>query len=288
MAFRHVTMLSAALAAALALSSTAQACTLSAWTVNGSISGVPVAGGPGEAAPNNTIRRYSGLCGMRADNAGDYVQNNDPANDTIFRARFYVLTSLTSGSAVVYQAGNSTNQNEIEVSVNRGSHQIEVRHRGGSPIAFPINTAQRWYSVELAMNATGSATTGDDPIPANTLIARVGGGGSDTVAQNTTSVTSGAAIDFARLGKVSGAGAGSITVEEYESTRSAGTAIGRLCRGDANGNGVINNGDRVVLTNELLEVSLATGVPDCTEDGVINPGDRVCITNLILADAVCP
>jgi hypothetical protein len=287
MALRQVSILSAALAAAFALSSTAQACTLSAWTVNGSISGAPVAGGPGEAAPNNTIRRYSGLCGMRADNAGDYVQNNDPANDTIFRARFYVLTSLTSGSAVVYQAGNNTNPNEIEVSVNRGSNQIEVRHRGGSPISFPINAAQRWYSVEVAMNSTASATTGDDPIPANTLIARVGGGGSDAVAQNSTSVTAGAAIDFARLGKVSGAGAGSITVEEYESTRSAGTAIGRLCRGDANGSGTITSTDRSAITAELAG-SPATGVPDCNEDGNITATDRSCITGLLSIGALCP
>ncbi|HRQ64756.1 MAG TPA: hypothetical protein PKZ76_07835 [Xanthomonadaceae bacterium] len=283
MAIRHITLLSAALGAAFMFSSSAQACTLNAWTVNGSIVGTPAAGGPAEALQ---VRRYSGLCGMRATGTGNYVQNDDPAGDQIFRQRFYVFTATAAGPAVVYQAGNGTNANEIQVSMTNGT-QIAVSHRGGAAMTF-ATTANRWYSVETALNSTASATTGDDPIPANTLIARVGGGGSDTVNSNSTGITSGAAIDFARLGCVSGCGATNVDFEEYESTRSAGTAIGRLCRGDANGNGAINNGDRVVVTNEILEISFATGQPDCTETGVINPGDRVCITNLILAEIDCP
>jgi hypothetical protein len=284
-----LSFLSAAVGAALLFSSGAEACTLNAWTVNGSIVGSApnlVPGGP--AHTNNTVRRYSGICGMRASAANNYVQNDDPAADQIFRARFYVLTALTSGSATVYQAGNNTNNNEIEVIVNRGTNEIQVRHRGGTPVNFSINSAARWYSVEVAMNSTATATTGTDPIPANTMRVRVGGGGSDTVNTQTLSVTNGAAIDFARLGFVSGSGSPNVGFDAYESTRSAGNPIGRLCRGDANGSNTITVADRSAITAELNNPSnAATGQPDCNEDGQITVADRSCVTALLSASATC-
>ena len=284
MAIRHTTILSAALGAAFMLSSAAQACTLDGWTAGGigSIQGSPVAGGPAEPVPNNTIRRYSGLCGMRASAPGNFVQNDSPAGDQIFRARFYVYTS-NAGTATVYQAGNGTTAGVVSVNSNSGT-QISVTPTGGSAMNF-ATTANRWYSVEIAMNSTATPTTGDDPIAANTVIARVGGGGSDTVAQQSSAVNNGAVIDFARLGCVSGC-TGNVDFEEYESTRSAGTAIGRLCRGDANGSGTITAADRSAVTGELGG-NPATGLPDCNEDGNISAGDRSCITGLLAAGASC-
>jgi hypothetical protein len=286
MALRHITLLSAALGAAFMFSSSAQACTLDAWTVNGVITGTPVAGGPAEAPPNNTVRRYSGLCGMRATGAGNFVQNNDPAGDQIFRQRFYVYTSLGGGTAVVYQAGNGTNANEIEVSMTGGT-QISVSHRGGAAMNF-ATTANRWYSVETALNSTATATTGDDPIPANTLVARVGGGGSDTVNPNSASITSGAAIDFARLGCVSGCGASNVDFEEYESTRSAGTAIGRLCRGDTNADNTRNILDAIAVFSNINN-NFTGGQPDVNEDGAVNILDAIALFEIINSpNPACP
>lgn len=284
-----LSFLSAAVGAALLFSSGAEACTLNAWTVNGSIVGSPIAGGP--AHTNNTVRRYSGICGMRASAAGDYVQNDDPAADQIFRARFYVFTGLTSGSATVFQAGNSTNDNEIEVIVNRGTNQLQVRHRGGTPVNFSINPAGRWYSVEVAMNSTNTDTTGADPIPANTMLVRVSGantGVSDVVNSQSLTVTNGATIDFARLGWVSGTATGNLDFDAYESTRSAGNPIGRLCRGDANGSNTITVADRSAITAEMNNpANAATGQPDCNEDGQITAADRSCVTGLLSASATC-
>jgi len=84
------------------------------------------------------------------------------------------------------------------------------------------------------------------------------------------------------LGWVSGAGAGQINVDAFESRRS--TAIPRLCRGDANGDVNRNSGDLVAVRNEFLSggVTLAAGQPDCNEDGTINSGDLVCARNVFL------
>ncbi|MDW8479278.1 MAG: hypothetical protein RML12_04820 [Xanthomonadales bacterium] len=283
----RVSVLSAAVGAALLFSAGAEACTLNAWTVNGSIVGSApnlVPGGPGHT--NNTVKRYSGVCGMRALASGNYVQNDDPANDQIFRARFYVFTGITGGSATAYLAGNSTNNNEIEVIVNRASNQLQVRHRGGSPVNFTINSAGRWYSVEVAMNATGTATTGTDPIPANTMVVRVSGantGVTDTITSQSLSVTSGAAIDFARLGWVSGsatAGSDGLQFDAYESTRSAGNPIGRLCRGNMNADTTRNILDLVQIANNI-NGTFSGGQPDVNEDGQVNVLDMTVLQQII-------
>jgi hypothetical protein len=279
MALRHTTLLSAALGAAFMLSSTAEACTLDAWDVNGSIVGTPIPGGP--AHTNNTVRRYSGVCGMRSTGTDNYVQNDDPAGDQIFRARFYVYTSNTGTPATIYQAGNGTTAGVVSVTMNGGT-QITVTPVGGTAMNFGT-TANRWYSVEIAMNATATATTGDDPIAENTVIARVGGGGSDTVNSNTSTITTGSQIDFARLGCVSGC-VGNVDFEEYESTRSAGTAIGRLLRGDANGDGFYGGGDVLAVIRELVGASFATGRPDCEENGFIGGADVTCVVRLLVAN----
>ncbi len=93
------------------------------------------------------------------------------------------------------------------------------------------------------MNSTGSATTGTDPIPANTMVVRVSGSNSgvnDVVNSQTLSVTNGASVDFARLGWVAGTASGSVEFDAYESTRSAGNPIGRLCRGNMNSDSTRN------------------------------------------------
>lgn len=287
MAIRHTTILSAALGAAFMLSSAAQACTLDGWTAGGigTITGSPVAGGPAEAAPNNTIRRYSGLCGMRATGTGNFVQNDSPAGDQIFRARFYVFTSNTGGAATVYQAGNAGTPGVVSVASNAGT-QITVTPVGGTAMNF-ATTASRWYSVEIAMNSTATATTGDDPIAANTVIARVAGNGSDTVAQQTSAVTTGSLVDFARLGCISNC-TGNVEFEEYESTRSAGTAIGRLCRGDMNADNTRNVLDAISVFSNI-NGSFSGGQPDVNEDGAVNVLDAIALFAIInSASPGCP
>lgn len=274
----HISLLSVALGAALALSSAAQACTLNAWTTNGAVEGAPVAGGPAAAAPNNTIRRYSGICGMRATGSGNNVRNDDPTNDQIFRARFYVYTSNTGATATVYNAGPDI------VTVDLiGNTGIRVTPAGGTAMNF-TTVANKWYSVEIAMNATATATTGADPIPANTVRARVAGNGSDTVTALTSAVTTASAITSAKLGCISGC-TGNVDFDAYESTRSGETAIGRLCRGDANSDNTRSTADIIQIRNEFLTngTTAASGTPDFNEDGTVSTADSLQVRNLFLA-----
>jgi hypothetical protein len=142
-----------------------------------------------------------------------------------------------------------------------------------------------WYAVEL--NYSNAS-------PAELRYTIVGAGG-NVLANDvaiTTGITGTDVIDQAELGWVSNitaGGTGEITTDAFESRRN--TAIGRLCRGDSNGDAALNVGDRVSMTNEILRspgLFPAAGQPDCNEDGAVNVGDRVCVTNRILAVNTCP
>jgi hypothetical protein len=71
-----------------------------------------------------------------------------------------------------------------------------------------------------------------------------------------------------------------IVTDAYESRRS--TAIGRLCRGDANNDGSRNSGDGIVIRNEFLSATLAAGQPDANEDGAVNSTDGIVVRNIFL------
>lgn len=251
------------------------ACSIAAW--NGGPTGTPVAGRPTDAAP---VARYSGQCGLRAATSGSFVTDNTPTAEAAFRARFYVYTGLTSGQAVVYRARNAANVDQITVTYNQGSP-------GTFSFAIPGATAQtvpaltdRWYAIELNWAAAGTLTA----------TVRGAAGTADAVA-NVTGGTAGGAIDTAQLGWVAGTGtvtgaSRGIIADAYESRRS--TAIGRLCRGDASGDGILGIADRVIITTEAAGGALAAGQPDVNEDGVVAIADRVLITTRIGNGDTCP
>lgn len=245
----------------------AEACNNSAW--NGNVS----AAGSVPAGPAEGQARYGGLCSLRTS-PGQFVTDNTPSSEGLYQARFYVWAQPTGGTATVFRTTTANS--------NGGSEAFRVDFTGTS-FTFPGTgagaitgvQAGRWYGVEVINNRT-----------ANTFSARVRGAGVNTILTSSGAAAP-ADVTSASLGFIGGgATGGTVIVDDFESTRSA-TAIGFSCRGDVNGNGAVNNGDRVVLTNELLGSAFATGFPDCNEDGVINPGDRVCLTNLLLAEATC-
>lgn len=266
--FSPRTLLAAALLTALPMGS-ALACTVSAWTGAGTATTADNTGGPEDG-----IARYSGVCGLVVD-SGDYVIDNTPGSEAVYRARFYVLTRATSG-ATIFRATDADDGGGTEViKVDFDGSAFNFTQNGTSAGSVSGIVADRWYSIELFYKAN------------ETFSAEVAGaaGFTGSLAPVTTGIGNGT-IGSAVLGVVAGTGS-NFGFDAFESTRSETTPIGRLCRGDANGNGQINNGDRVVLTNELIEAGLATGQPDCNENGEVNNGDRVCITNLILAEAEC-
>lgn len=253
--------------------SSAFACATTAW--NGGETGNPVEGSPTDAAP---VARYAGQCGLKAGATAQFVTDNTPSAETTFRARFYVYTGLTAGPAVVYRALNAGSTQQIGVTYDATAGTFAFATTGSSGNITGI-VQNRWYSVEL--NWSRAATN---------MVVTVRGAGATT--DSTVTVTGVGAtdqIDTAQLGWISGAGtagARGITTDAYESRRA--TAIGRLCRGDANNDNTRNSGDQVVMRNEFLNGTLAAGQPDANEDGTVNSGDQIIARNLFLGgQAAC-
>jgi hypothetical protein len=91
-------------------------------------------------------------------------------------------------------------------------------------------------------------------------------------------------VDSVRLGLVDGLGGfgGGAIFDAYEAH--SATAVGLLNKFDADGNSSINVLDAVAQINEINEISLAAGQPDCNlSGGNINVLDAVCIINYINA-----
>lgn len=265
-------LLSVALgAASLMTVSTASACVLTAWSATG---GTPVANQPNQSP---AVARYSGLCAMQADAIGDFVQDNTPAGEASYRVRFYVYTGTHSGgTADVFQARNGSGTNMILVQYN--GTQLTFGMNGTATTRTAAVTANRWYSVELAWEASATGSL-------NITLQGAGSATPIAVAPITGVNNASDRIDDARMGKIAGSGTGFMNFDAFDSRRT--TNPGRLCRGDANGDNSYGSGDRVQMTNEILGTALAVGQPDTNEDGNLGSADRVQVTNLILAGATC-
>ncbi len=267
-------LLATALMAALPLSG-AMACTINAWTGN------PSATAPDAAGPAQGVARYSGVCALSAD-AGEFVTDNFPGAEGTYRARFYVLTSAVTSTATIFRATADDNGGGAEVlRVDLGSSGTTLSFfQNGAQVGSNVTglTAGKWYSVEVFYK-TGAGGSGS-------FSATVAGNVTYTGGVSPTAITASGTIGSARLGFISGTGP-AMRFDAFESTRSADTAIGRLCRGDTNASGTLTPADRGAVTSELAG-TLATGQPDCNEDGVITPADRGCITTRLSSSPTCP
>ena len=270
MKFKTLALVAAA-SFGLAGTSAVFACSTAAW--NGGETG-----NPQEGRPADGVARYAGQCGLRSAATAQFVTDNTPTAETTFRARFYVYTGMTSGSPVVYEALNAGSVRQIGVTYNRDAGNLSFATTGPTPQTVTV-APNAWYSVELDWSRTrgnmivavrGAAATADSSVTV------AGVGGTDQ-------------IDTARLGWVSGAGvaaARGLVTDAYESRRA--TAIGRLCRGDANLDNTRNSGDQIAQRNEFLNGTLAAGQPDANEDGTVNSGDQITVRNLFLGgQAAC-
>jgi hypothetical protein len=284
-----------------------QTCSTAAWGQGGNPNVLPVVGSPVAGQPG-TVRRYEGRCGLRAPTGGShYVQDSSPAAEPTFRARFYAFLPNTGSASTIFRAGNAAdaltdyNTGRIRVVWN-GSNSINALGPGGTPsLTCSGLTPGRWYSIELAYNSTASPLgSGSDTLAANSMRMIVRnealspvvncsqtGPGVLTNANNT--------IDYVQLGNLTGGPAGNaITVDSYESRRT--TPIGRLCRGDANGDGNRSSGDITAIQLEFLGGGVPVGQtaqpgskPDCNEDGIISSGDITCVSLIFLGGAgACP
>ena len=269
---RLKTLLGAAIFSAMAFTG-ANACSISAWSATDSV-GV-VAADSGEAP---TFSRYSGRCSLRIAGAATakYVQDNTPTNATSYKSRFYINAGSplvdTGASGFVFLARDGAGANLIRIALTGGNLQTTVTGAAAAIPAIPITAG--YYSVEIEW-AQGAA--------APFSIKVQGAGAATPTTQTTTTNNAAGVLKDVRLG-LSANSTGTAFFDEYDSRRT--TAPGRLCRGDANGNGFIQGNDRVFVTNETLG-TLATGQADANENGFVQGNDRVIISNLILANTVC-
>ncbi len=259
----------------------AMACTTSAWS---SVSGAPVAGDP-IPGDGDVTTRYSGLCGLKTASGGSsYVVSNHPADST-YRARFYVLTTPTA-NATVFQAysDEAATTPVITVEYQPGASAFAFTIPG-APLANVTGIqANQWYGIEVfrqvgapaVVSVQGGGGNGFDPVDNRNeqnitrIVATVNSG---------TNNATGGTVEAARLGAI-GATTGVVTVDEFDSSRSAATPIGFLLRGDANSSGTRDAGDVTATARESVLPGSFAGQPDCNESGSVDAGDVTCIARV--------
>lgn len=269
-------LLAAALLAAIPMSS-AFACTTANWESvengGGAVTGAPTAGDPGDG-----VARYSGECGLAgAGGAPNYVTNNAPDGESVYRARFYVYTGST-GTTTVFQATDADNNGGgvvLGVDYDAAAGEFVFEQNGAAAGEVAGIVANRWYSIELAYEAgtSFSAEVAGNQTFTGSIPAGAAGAGT---------------IESHSLGAIAG-GAGTVRADAFESTRSADTEIGRLLVGDSNGDASCNANDLSETAGEVVATLLgdedyAVGQPDCTEDGAIDANDLSCTADIVVDD----
>lgn len=258
-------ILAATIAASFMFAGGAEACSIAAWT--GTAQGAPVAGDANDANP---VKRYSGLCGMKAsaDNIVSHVTDNNPAADGVYRARMYVFTGSPTATVKFFSATDADNKGGSEVigiDFDGSKFNFNVGGVAGSSAAVNKN---EWYYIEL-VHSNGKP-----------FKATVQSGKHSTTAQAEIVGASNSAgtVGSASLGVVTpGAGSNTMSFDQFDSTRNETTKIGRLCPGDVNGDGKTDVQDAVPMATEFVSFgsTLAGGQADMTADGVVDVNDAV-------------
>ena len=264
-------LLAGALLAALPMGG-ALACTTTAWN------GGAVNATAGD--PSGDVARYSGSCGLEVAASGSgHVTDNSPANETDYRARFYVYTGTASGNPVIFQATDADGAAGtalVTVTYDTANNQFDFASGSATGSASGIQD-NKWYGIEFYYDA-GAAITASVK----------GAAASSATSVTFTGAPASGSVNSARLGVLGAAtAADTMKFDEFESTRSTTTPIGFLCRGDANGDSIINVQDASAVVAERLGTSLAAGQPDADESGIVNVQDASSIVALRLANTTC-
>lgn len=247
----------------------AEACSKNAWLGNPSAAAGALASGP--ELPNgnaNKIPRYSGKCAVAAT-TGQFVTDNTPSAEATYRARGYIYTGNGNGKFFSATAGDDASGAEtVGISFNGSAFTFT----GPTGVATVPGVANRWYSFEFLHQSGGAFTATVQGAGATT--------GTTVTGTSATGTVSSAAFGFI------GAGTGRYIIDEFESTRSATTPIGRKCRGNANGTDtIISLADRIQINNEINGAVAGTGVapgqPDFNEDGIVSLADRTLVAQII-------
>ena len=268
----------------MSLNAQAQSCTITNWA-GGSVNDSALFAG----SPLDGNTRYGGPCSLEVslDSGFAYVVDNSPIAEQDYITRFY-FNPNGNGSAdapmVIFAANDEsdgTGEDVIQLWFNVASADPFVAQPNHVTLVVVTETgieeiqagatsirANGWNSFEIVW------TSG----PAAEVTLKVNERDDLTVTGDTSSQR----VRTALLGFVDeGVSISSTTplyFDDFDSRRQS--RPGRLLRGDANDDGVINAQDFVTVINEIGG-SLAAGQPDCNEDGVINAQDFVCLINVI-------
>lgn len=280
----------------------AMACTTSAWSAT---TGAPVADDPDTNVATNgpadagSVKRYSGNCGLApASGAASHVTNNTVA-DAIYRARYYVYTGITAGSPRVFEAYTGEDGGGTSIfsaTYDRAAGQFTFT-AAGTTLAPITVLPNRWYSMEFFHSSGNALTVSVEG--ANSAVA-------DSAALTGTSAAAvTGTVQSVRLGNVNGSALAfaatpaannnsGFSVEEFDSTRSAAAPIGRLCRGDANGNANaavgdidLSAADAGAIIAERFGQAIAPGQPDTNEDGQVLAADAGLVIAMRFAGKKC-
>lgn len=259
------------LAAALLLAApfaSAQVCNKNAWLGNATAAAGALASGPELPAGNpNKIPRYSGKCAVRTA-PGQFVTDNTPNAESTYRARFYTFTSGNGKFFTATTGEDSAGAEIVGVSFNGTA----ISFSGPTGVATVPAPANRWCSIEF-LHQTGAAFS-----------ASVQCAGAAT-ATTVTGTSATGTVGSAALGFI-GTGSDTYVHDDFVSSRSATTAIGRKCRGNANGiDTIISLADRILIGSEINGAVTGTGVavgqPDFNEDGIVSLADRTLVAQII-------
>lgn len=245
-------------------------CSLAGWSQQGTVA----VGGP------PTMPRYSGRCSIQVSSPQSYVHVTHPNAEPTYYARFYYYTGVRSaGTADIFQGRDGALLPiRVEHEVG-GSNLLRFSTAGSAVQRTAAVQPNAWYAVELAWTAgAGNGALG---------ITVTGAGISTPMSLSPIDGLNNASqrIREIRMGWITAGGSGAVHFDAFEARRDG--PPGRLCRGDANGDGAIGADDRILITNEMLGLDLAPGQPDANEDGAVGSADRITVTNMILASASC-
>lgn len=247
---------------ALALASgigAAQACSTAQWAAGGTATAKSVVAGS---------TRYEGLCALEAQSGQKVEQTIAGSGDTYFR--FYVFADSAQTADVKIFSAESGGSEIAALSLGSGN-TLKIGTQSATL------DATKWSQVQLQVNA-GSA---------NVWV-------NDT--QVLTGVTVGAGnVDKISLGSLGGTQTGNIYFDAFVASNGQavgddGVSIGsdkQLVPGDANGNGVYDAFDVVLIRREILSKGSASfqpsdAVPDCDVNGSVGSFDVVCVRRNIL------
>lgn len=242
-------------------------CTIENWS---SAVGLAPADAGTQDEPNG-FRRYGGPCGLRVavDGSPRYLIDYTPMSEGSYNARFYAFLD-DAGTAPVDLMETLGSFDTFRVVFNWPStNDLTLRifdYTGAATNLTATGLGTGWHSIEVIWES--------DQLASIALLV-------DGVKIHSDSVdTSGLAVVETRLGNINGANSGGfINFDDFDSRRISWP--GRLDEGDANDDGVIDVADLIAVSDEISDLGLAPGQPDCDENGSIDEADIECLVTRI-------